>query len=149
MRLSILVDFQERPPVFSWNGPLAPDVLERWMARHRGVLVPDQLVTLWTTVGGGDLFESETILEPFAAPTGDDIDAENERLQSLGMPARLLAFHIGLCVSVVDQATGEIVQLDHTSYAEISRHRTVDDWYHAVLRAEYGLRYGLGSLGER
>jgi len=149
MTLSVLLDSQRQPSAFNWSGPVATETLARWVAQHQRRFVPDELIVLWTKVGGGDLFESETILAPNAESTGDDIDAENERLLSLGMSSCLLAFHVGLCVSAVDQATREIVQLDHESLAERCRFESFDEWYCLLLRAEYGSRYSLGPVAGR
>ncbi len=143
MKVTVLRDFEQRPAAFSWTGPIAPEVLERWQARQAGRIIPADLGTLWRTVGGGEMFESETILEPFASPAADDIDDLNMHLRSRGMPSNFLAFHVGICVSAVDQSTGEVVQLDPESLREEARSSTFDEWYRSLIRSEYAKRYGL------
>lgn len=143
MTLAVLRDFNEAPAAFAWTTPVAPEVLQRWLARQGVATIPEDLIALWQEVGGGVLFESETILEPFASPGADDIDAENRRFHDRGVRSSLLVFHIGLCVSAIDQATGEYVELDYDSLAERSRFGSLDSWYRSVVRAEYGSRYGL------
>ncbi|MCP3879847.1 MAG: hypothetical protein GY701_15865 [Sulfitobacter sp.] len=147
MSLTVLLDFEDSPAAFSWTGPIAHEVLERWLARQADRSIPADLITLWRTVGGGDLFESETILEPFASPSADDIDGMNEHLRSRGMPSNLLAFHVGICVSAVDQASGVLVQLDPESLGEQARFSTFDGWYRTLIRSEYAERYGLADEG--
>lgn len=143
MTLAVLGDYNEVPSAFAWTSPVAPEVLQRWLVRQEGPTIPEDLIALWREVGGGVLFESETILEPFASPLADDIDAENLRFHGRGMRSALLVFHVGLCVSAIDQATGEYVELDYDSLAELSRFGSLDSWYRSVVRPEYGSRYGL------
>ncbi len=142
MVLSILSDFDAYPSAFVWNGPVTSFVLAGWQSGGVDRVVPKDLLYLWEAVGGGDVFESETIFEPGATPPAEDIDAENKRLRSVGLPEGLLVFHTGLCVSAVDQLTMDIVQLAPGSFGERSRFESLDDWYRTLLRAEYGARYG-------
>ena len=143
MRLKVLRDFENLPTAFSWTGPIAPEVVERWLDQQAEWAIPADLVVLWRTVGGGDLFESETILEPFASASVGDIDGQNEHLRSLGMPANFLAFHLGLCVSAIDQISEEVVQLDAESFHVQARFPGFDEWYRSLIRHEFAGRYGL------
>jgi hypothetical protein len=57
---------------------------------------------LWLKVGGGDLFETETLLAPYGDETlGDDIDTVNRFYPARGMPSNYLVFHYGWGLSVV------------------------------------------------
>jgi hypothetical protein len=62
-----------RPLLFVWNGPISAERLDTWLG-ERGLEIPDDLVEFWRETGGGDLFESETILGPFGDKRlGDDL----------------------------------------------------------------------------
>jgi hypothetical protein len=66
--------------------------------------------------GGGDLFETDSILGPFAVPTwGDSLSDVNEQLRREGLPPALCAIHIGYCVSAIDRPTQKFVTLDRTT----------------------------------
>ena len=46
------------------NGSIPKERLDEWL-RQRDLEVPSELAELWQETGGGNLFESETILGPF------------------------------------------------------------------------------------
>jgi hypothetical protein len=141
MRLSLLEDAKARTGAFRWNGPIPRESLQEWVA-DRGYVIPESLLKVWEQLGGGELFESETLFEP-RTTSEDDIDDENEQLIALGLPFDLLAFHRGLSVSAVDQSSGEIVELDRSTFKERRRFTNFEQWYVNVLRDEYRERYGL------
>jgi len=62
----ILHDSAARPGVFFWFGALPTSQTKDW-ERENSICVPADLKTLWSLKGGGDLFESETILQPFGS----------------------------------------------------------------------------------
>jgi hypothetical protein len=57
-------DSSRRPELFVWNGSLSKERIEKWL-EERQLKLPEDLVELWQETGGGELFESETILGPF------------------------------------------------------------------------------------
>lgn len=142
--LTVLVDARNRPQAFRWNGSVPRERIDEWLAEGSWK-VPNDLIQLWEEVGGGELFESETVFQP-GLGAEDNIDDENEQLVALGLPLDLLVFHRGLSISAIDQLSGEIVDLDPESFNERGRFKTFDEWYRDLIRAEYGDRYGLEPL---
>lgn len=144
--LTLLQDASGYPHAFEWNGAMPAPSIEKW--RHDGGwIVPPELIELWATTGGGDLFESETVLQPGrGAGIDGGIDEENEALSSTGLPFNLLVFHRGMCISAIDQASGEIVTLEPVAYLEAGRFASFEDWYVMAIRDEFAVRYGLRRL---
>lgn len=140
MTSTLLHDAKLHPHAFRFSGPLPLHVITEWQLDHNCVVPPD-LIDLWTTLGGGVLFESETILDP---REGDEhIDDENEALISMGLPFDLLVFHRGSCVTAIEQPSGAVVVLDPETYRETARFTSLDDWYRQQIRREFADRYGL------
>jgi hypothetical protein len=68
----------------------------RWAADHR-LTLPKDLMLLWLTTGGGGLFESETILGPFADPVlADDVESVNDAARVGGLSTDYVIIHKGL-----------------------------------------------------
>ena len=146
--LDIISDARLRPRLFRWNGKMDEVSLRRWLEEHDlGGRCPSGLIAFWEQTGGGDVFESETILGPMGdADLGDDIIALNKELMSRGMPERFLVFHAGLLTSAVDTISGDFVELGLPAFDVVRRFLSFDEWYRETLREEYGVRYGLRSL---
>lgn len=141
----LTTDAMSRPDLFHWNGALEWAWLLGWL-RARGLEehCPRELVAFWQETGGGDLFESETILGPRGDPEmGDDWDAVNRDFQSRGMQAHCLVFHVGMLVSAVDMRAGDFVELAPSDCHVLRRFTSLDVWYEETLRAEYAARYHL------
>jgi len=138
-------DQVRRPELFVWNAPIPERALREWISA-RSWVVPNDLLVLWSLTGGGTIFESETIFAPWGDPLPDScVDSATKRLRSLGLPERYLVFHEGgVGVSAVEQPEGSLVLLTpERSFAREGTFRSLDDWYIAVVRAEYAARYGL------
>jgi hypothetical protein len=142
---ALTADARLRPDLFRWNGRMDPADLRAWLAGNQwSGACPGDLLGFWQETGGGDVFETETLLGPRGDPQiGDDIAAVNRALRSRGMPARFLVFHTGLLVSAVDTDVGDYVELDPASFHVLRRFASLDEWYRATLRQEYRQRYGL------
>ena len=138
-------DARLRPDLFHWNGRMDPAGLRSWLVDNQWLgPCPSDLLVFWQETGGGDVFESETILGPLGDPQiGDDIAAVNRAMRSRGMLARFLVFHIGSLVSAVDTEVGDYVELDASSFQVLRRFASLDEWYRTTLRKEYSQRYGL------
>ncbi len=135
-------DSARYPELFEWNGTIAPDRLQSWL-QDRGLNLPQDLIELWEVTGGGELFETESILSPFADPhSGDDIDSVNEFHHSNGLAQQYLVFHVGTGLTTVRLIDGCYVTLNDI-YQELSSFLTLDDWYIAEIRSEYAKRYNL------
>jgi hypothetical protein len=122
-----------------------PAGLGEWLSGNQWLgPCPNDLLVFWQETGGGDVFETETILGPLGDPQmGDDIATVNHALRSDGMPARFLVFHAGLLMSAVDTEAGDYVELEPSSFRVLRRFASLDEWYRGTLRKEYGERYGL------
>jgi hypothetical protein len=141
MTFTLLIDANDQPRAFRWNGSVPRERVDEWLANH-GWTAPEELIELWTEVGGGELFESETVFQPCTGGE-DDIDEENEQLVALGLPVDLMVFHRGLCISAVDRSSGEVVTLEPETFREMHRFASVNDWYRRLIRHEFADRYGL------
>ena len=62
----LLEDFERVPDVFFGFGAIPESELNDWLKCHALVL-PSDLLKFWQLTGGGDVFESETILRPSVA----------------------------------------------------------------------------------
>jgi hypothetical protein len=145
MTQAILADAEARPELFIWNGPIESPVLERWLASS-SLAVPRDLFLFWAATGGGDLFETETILGPFGNPgTGDDVIGANLVYRQNGLSADSLVFHVGMCVSAA-RPDGVYVTLDAATFAPTATYGSLEQWYVAAIRSEYAARYGLLSI---
>lgn len=142
---TIYEDAISRPDLFQWFG-IGGAALEDWLTAlplraHPG------LVDFWRRTGGGDIFESETLLGPLATDESDNVLKVNEHHRSRGLPDQLLIFHIGLCMSAssVDQKRhrNRLVTLGPDSYRVMSTFDSFNDWYQNASRSEYASRYGL------
>jgi len=139
----ILSDAHSRPDLFRWNGGLGEEQVLAW-ARERGWSLPADLIAIWVATGGGDLFESETILGPFGDPTtADDVDSVNLAERAQGLPDEYVVFHVGLGgFSAVRLGDLRYVQLDE-KHRKGETYASLQSWYLTALRAEYADRYGL------
>lgn len=138
-------DQASRPDLFVWRGPVARRALDQW-AHERRLRLPQDLLRLWSTTGGGELFESETILAPFGDPAlGDDVDSVNQLHHSKGLSSDYLVVHVGSALTVIRLEDGYWIVLDPKTYSTLRVFRTLDEWYRAIIRAEFADRYSLPS----
>jgi hypothetical protein len=147
---TLLDDARRRPELFCWFGAIPKTELQAWLEEH-GLAIPADLQSLWCITGGGDVFESETILRPNAPAAttgfyeaGDDIETINASFRQAGCPEHFLVFHTGSFLSAVDLSGFRYVTLSE-SHAVISEYASLDDWYSQTLRQEFGSRYGLDA----
>ena len=142
---TLTADIRTRPDLFRWNGRMDSAELRTWLANNEWLgLFPSDLLAFWQETGGGDMFETETVLGPLGDPhLGDDISTVNREMRSQGMPERFLVYHVGMLVSAVDTVQGNYVELDQSDFHVLRRFASFDEWYVATLREEYRQRYGL------
>jgi hypothetical protein len=135
-------DMAKRPELFFVNGPIPRP--EDACLRMRRRVVPDDLKQLWCETGGGDMLESETILEPYGkVDLTDDIDSVNDFPWPRGMPANWLVFATGMGdLTVVKMSTGEYANIWHSSYEVTESLGSLAEGY-AMIRNELASRYGL------
>lgn len=148
MIVQIFKDAGERPDLFRWTGPIEPGVLRDWVDKNK-LLLPRDILDLLARTGGGDLFETETILSPFGAEAvGDNAVRSNLFHREQGLPSDHWLFHVGLVFSAVRQSDGLLVTLS-PEYSVTETFQDFDQWYVQVLRNEYAKRYGLSPLSEQ
>ncbi len=105
----ILRDSELRPDPFFWTGKLSLMDIEEW-ERAESISLPQDLKRLWNIKGGGELFESETILTPLP-PSNEDDPGPPRYEEDLVLPRSrwfwgkdldrdCYVFHEGWCVSV-------------------------------------------------
>jgi hypothetical protein len=150
----ILEDAQIRPDLFCWFGAIPEATINEWIEGTR-LRLPTDLLAFWKITGGGDAFESETLLRPtrteVTASTfveGDDAESRNAVHRSSGMDSQFFVFEEGAFISAVDLNTRRYVTL-HRDYTIQSEFLSFDQWYEQTLRIEFGPRYGLPPLSSR
>jgi len=60
-----------------------------------------------------------------------------------GLPFDLMVFHRGICISAVDQLSGEVVTLEPETFRELDRFSSIEEWYRHLIRDEFAGRYDL------
>ena len=141
------------PRIFDPFGAIPSAEIQDWL-RRTGVVLPPDLIELWQQTGGGDVFETETILRPTVASTPnrcfveDDIEGINAACAEEGKSGDLYVFHRGLFPSAVRLSDQRFVTLTEDGYTVKDSFASLDEWYVRTLTAEYGERYGLPSIGD-
>jgi hypothetical protein len=137
-------DRARRPDLFHLLGPIPSAELDAWL-NERQLAVPNDLRQFWCEAGGGDLFETETILSPFGrSDLGDDIETVNQFHRQKGMPGDCIIFHTGIGgLSVVHIPSGRYARLLEGSYEVQQSFESFADWYANLIRREYAIRYNL------
>jgi hypothetical protein len=122
MRLTVLEDAKRRPDLFIWQGAIDSARLDSW-TRSRNLRIPSDLRLFWIETGGGDFFESETILGPLGrADLADDVETVNAHHHLRGLPADFLVFHRGLGgLTAIQMSNGLYVQLRRVRLLRDSR----------------------------
>ncbi len=138
-------DAEQRPELFRWKGSESRGRLSGWASGIAGK-VPEDLLSLWSSTGGGELFETETLLSPFGDPgVGDDVDGVTQLYRERGLTPDWIVFHTGFGMSAFSTQDGRIAWFGSSSNTPTSVFASVDDWYTHALRAEYAGRYGLSA----
>jgi hypothetical protein len=142
----ILHDSQVHPSLFFWRGLLSISAIEDW-ERKEALIAPRDLRQLWSLKGGGDLFESETILQPFGADEYDLIESVSSVSWGKGLSTDYCVFHTGIVESVFRKSDGALFSLGSADLNELTQFRDLDEWYLKTLRTVYAERYGLDAGG--
>jgi hypothetical protein len=139
----IFDDARQKPELFRWNGPLDADAIDRWIARMRW-RIPLDLRSLWVVTGGGELFESETLLRPLEFDDTSEITRVTEWWRARGLAEQLVVFHEGMGLSAIRQSDGYYVWVPFTEpIRPACAFQHLDEWYEKLIRAEYASRYGM------
>jgi hypothetical protein len=133
--------------IFFPFGPIPEAELNDWLHRTDLVLPPD-LLEFWRLTGGGDIFDTETILRP-TVPTPpnacfveDEIEGFNAVAEVRGKSPDLYLFCSGL-PSAVRLSDQKYVTLNDDQYTVDQVLDSFDEWYVQVLREEFAAQYGL------
>jgi len=140
----LLKDATENPRLFVWRGPLDRQRVSAWSASNQ-IQIPPDLQQLWIATGGGDIFESETILSPLANDPEYDIDVIDQHYWNSGVDAGLLIFHVGTWISAVRSEAPYYISMGTEKYSVVGEFDDLDSWYCATVRKEYAERYGLAG----
>ena len=138
----ILKDASERPQIFVWRGPLDLEKVNAWLS-HNQVNIPPDLKELWIVTGGGDIFESETLLSPLETDPSYDIEAVNRFHWQSGLDKSLLIFHVGTWISAVRNEPPHFVSFSLGDVEKKMEFKDFDAWYRQTVRREFAQRYGL------
>ena len=136
-------DAEQQPALFRWHGAEGRIRLGEWSAGFDGK-IPEDLLWLWSSFGGGELFETETLLSPFGdSSVGDDVDSVTSFHRRKGLPEGWVLFHVGWGMSAFNMKDGRFAWFEPGSYSPSRSFESLDDWYVHTLRAEFAGRYGL------
>jgi hypothetical protein len=139
----ILSDSQARPDIFLWRGALPSSLIIEWESRN-SVTLPEDLKYLWSLKGGGDLFESETILQPFGALDEYDlVESVTQTFRTRGLSPEFWVFQTGLTDSVFRISDGAIFSLGAPNGSTLQPFADLNEWYKTTLRETFATRYGL------
>lgn len=136
----ILTDAASRPELFFWNGKIERAHLDSLLS-EAGFSMPDDLAELLAVTGGGDFFESETLLGPFSEQDVENLFWLNRWRWANGLNKNLLLFHEGVIPTAVDQATGEYLSIVGDAEKVVKRFPRFDDWYRDYRR-DFAESYG-------
>ena len=144
---TIYDDALARPTLFLWFGAAQPQMDDR--LRSLPFSAHPELLSFWRRTGGGEIFESETILGPLAEDEADNLLKVNELHWSKGLPSDRLIFHTGTTISASFADTRRqrnlLVSFKRDSYEIQESFETFSEWYREVPRKEFAKRYGLAS----
>jgi hypothetical protein len=141
----LLRDSRQYPLLFCWKGGIDRTVLDDWTSSISHSVHPDVL-DVWQLVGGGDIFETETILSPAPDDELESVLPVSEFHWRRGLRSDALVFHIGICITAMTGSPLSIVSYSPETYIEQAIFPDVDTWYRIILRSEYQIRYGLLPL---
>ena len=131
------------PCLFAWWGPEDEGRLSAWAREKRGC-VPEDLFRWWSIHGGGELFETETLLSPFGNPAmGDDVDATTQIQHAKGLSSNWTVFHVGFGFSAFDLNDAHFAWFQRHQRSPSAEFDSLEAWYKGILRKEYAERYGL------
>ena len=135
----LAADMDLRPDLFRWRSAIPADDLRGcWILDARLCVVPE-LASLWSVTGGGDLFETEDLLDPLDVNDFRVVRRTKDLAQVV--PVGSTVFHEGSWLTVIT-ADGRIVAVDRASGRTGRWYESLDDWY-LDLRSEFAERYGL------
>jgi hypothetical protein len=93
-----------------------------------------------------DIFESETILQPFGTEEYDLIEPVSSVRWGRGLDPNYFVFQIGLVNSVFRKSDGAIFAGRSEDLTGMNSFRDLDDWYVNTIRSDFAERYGLKPL---
>jgi hypothetical protein len=137
-------DIYNRPELFFFYGPVPEkNILKKLQLMN--INVPSALLELWKEIGGGEIFETETILSPVNDNNlGDDFESVNNYHYSQGLSKDFLIFHVGLGgLSTVSLKDESYYVIDDTTYKCVKGFNSLEEWYENHIRKTYAIKYNL------
>ena len=133
MITKLKADISDRPELFYFGGCIPESE------------ICQKINNLWKEIGGGDMFETETILSPIdESDLGEDIESINNYHYSKGLSKDFLIFHIGLgglsAFSIKDE---RYCIIDSNDYKCGEWYKSLDEWYENHIRNSYMDKYNL------
>jgi hypothetical protein len=142
----ILRDATMYPRLFWWTTPLSILAIEDWEREH-ALFFPRDLKDLWSSKGGADLFDAETILQPFGAKEEYDlIEPVSAVRWERGLSRDFCVFHTGFVDSVFRKSDGAIFSLPTDDVTQMIPFQDLNEWYVNTVRSVYEEGYGLEAL---
>jgi hypothetical protein len=139
----LLNDAKMHPRLFWWTTPLSISAIEDWEREH-SLLAPTDLKDLWSSKGGVDLFDADTILQPLGAKEEYDlIEPVSTVRWQRGLSRDFYVFHTGVVDSVFRKTDGAMFSLPTDDPTQMIPFRDLNEWYAKTLRSVYAEQYGL------
>ncbi len=147
----VIEDAKLNSRIFFPFDPIPEAELDDWLQRT-GLTLPPDLIEFWRLTGGGDIFDTETVLRP-TVPTPpnacfveDDIEGFNAVAEIRGKSPDLYLF-CGNCLhSAIRLSDQKYVTLKDDQYTVDQVFDSFDEWYVQVLREEFAAQYGLPPI---
>ena len=145
MRNVLIEDALANPLLFPLGWKVKTVDIENWMV-SQSLELPAELIEIWSSIGGGDFLESETLLVPNQSTFTDEIEsieATTSFLVENGFQKEFFVIHKGCVVSAVKQGTQSIFVFSADNYVSVCIYDSFENWYKTEFRDQFGTKYGL------
>ena len=132
----LMRDIEDAPHRFYLYGAIERSRLEDWWSRLAWY-APDDLLTVWEKIGGGDLLDEVTLLGPFPQKEWQDgAEDYNKWYREKGMSDDLFLFQQEASWwSAIDQKTRKILAFDNENFTNPQEYSSMLAWYIGVARS--------------
>lgn len=124
-------ELKKNPDIFVPYGKINKRILVEELQKYK-FNFPKELIKFWINYGGGDLFETETILSPIPSESEFvyDIRKINDFRYKNGLNKRYIIFQENASeMTAFDKETNEIVVLDKDKYKIEERFENINKWF--------------------
>jgi len=129
---------EDRGIFFEYN-PVDKNVLFKELKKYN-FSFPNELIHLWLELGGGDLFETYSILHPVHSELdwADDMITHNEYALSLGFDNEYFIFARDAGESAAfHKKNHKIVVFENQTFRKLKSYENITDWFQQMLYWHY------------